>query len=479
MEVKNIEKKDGHLHFQVVIDAVAFDNALSAVYRKNRSRIMVPGFRKGKAPRKVVEGMYGADVFYDDAVSDLAPDAYDAGVKEAGDRVVGKPSMTDFNVGDDKSLTLDYKVALYPEAELGQYKELTVYRPSVEVTDEEIAEELTRVQKRNGRILTVERPAKDGDTVNIDYDGYRDGVRFDGGKDEGHDLVLGSNSFVPGFEEQLVGMSAGEEKDIDITFPEQYHAADLAGAAVVFKVKVNQVKETQLPELDDDFAKDVSEFDTLDEYKDDIRANILKRKQEEADNEFHRAALEKAADNMTVEVPQEMLEDQLDIMFDEYRRNIMMQGMSFEQYAAMMGMNEMGFRNMLRPSAVRQTNNEILLEAVADAEGIVPTAEEIEEDYNKAAENYEMELDKVKEVIPEDIIVRDIKMRKAADIIYNSAVATDIKPEDEEKSDGEAGDWVKDEAAEQPGDDAPAQEHPAEPAAEAPAEDWVREEPAE
>ena len=223
----------------------------------------------------------------------------------------------------------------------------------------------------------------------------------------------------------------------------------------------------------------MSEFDTLDEYKGDIRANILKEKQESVEAAFHRAALDKAADNMTVEMPQEMLDEQLDILFDEYRRNIMMQGMSFEQYAAMMGMNELGFRNMLRPSAVRQTKNEILLEAVADAEGIVPTAGEIEEEYNKAAENYEMELDKIKTVITEEIIVRDIKMRKAADIIYNSAIATDVKPEDEEKAGGEADDWVKDEADEQPGDDAPVQEHPGEPGAETPAKDWAKDELAE
>lgn len=429
MDVKNVEKKEnGRLSFQVEIDRAAFEAAVNKAYQKAKKDIYVPGFRKGKAPRMVIEGMYGSEVFYEDAVNDIAPEAYEAGVKESGSRTVGRPTVTDFNVSDEKVLTIDFEVALYPEVTLGEYKGLEVYKENPQVTDEEIASELERVQKRNARIQVVDREAKNGDTVNIDYDGYKDGVRFDGGKDEKHDLVLGSNTFVPGFEEQLVGMKAGDEKDIDITFPKEYHEG-LAGAAVVFKVKVNEVKESILPELDDDFAKDVSEFDTLEEYKADIAKNILKSKQDNAETEFHYAALEKAAENMKADIPAEMVEEQVDNMVNDYRHNVAMQGMDFEQYLGMMGMDENTFRGIMRPSAEKQARNEVLLEAVAAAEEIVPTDEEIEEEYKRASEMYQTDLEQIKAVIAPELVARDLKMKKASEIIYNSAVATDKKPE--------------------------------------------------
>lgn len=431
MDVKNVEKKDnGKLTFQVEVDSAAFEAAVNKAYLKAKKDIYVPGFRKGKAPRMVVEGMYGAGVFYEDAVTEIAPEAYEVGVKQAEVRPVGKPSITDFNVSDDKTLTIDFIVAMYPEVTLGQYKGLEIYKETPEVGDDEVTTELERVQKRNARILTVDREARDGDTVNIDYDGYKDGVRFDGGKDEKYDLVLGSHSFVPGFEEQLVGVKAGDEKELNITFPENYHEG-LAGADVVFKVKVNEVKESQLPELDDDFAKDVSEFDTLDEYKADIKQNLLKSKQDNAESEFRYAALEAAVANMTVAVPEEMVDEQADKMLNDYRQNVMMQGMDFNQYLSMMGTDESGFRAIMRPSAERQTKDEILLEAVAELENIEPSEEEIEEEYKKAAESYQVELEQVKTAIIPELISRDIKLRKAAELIYSSAVATDKKPEEE------------------------------------------------
>lgn len=435
MDVKNVEKKDnGKLTFQVEVDSAAFESAVNKAYLKARKKIYVPGFRKGKAPRMVIEGMYGADVFYEDAVNDIAPEAYEQGVKQTEARTVGRASIADYSVGGDRSLTIDFIVALYPEATLGQYKGLEVYREAVVISDEEVDAELERVQKRNARIINVERGAAEGDTVNIDYDGYKDGVRFDGGKAEGQDLVLGSHRFVPGFEEQLVGARAGEELELNITFPEDYHEG-LAGADVVFKVKVNEVRESQMPELDDDFAKDVSEFDTLSEYKEDIKKNLLAAREDNAEKEFRNAAVEKAVENMSVEVPAEMLEEQLDGMLAEYRQNVAMNGMEFGQYLAMMGTNEEGFREILRPAADRRTRSEILLEAVAAAEGIEPSEEEVEDEYKAAAENYGVSLDEVKSAIPEEIIKNDLRMKKATDLICENAVVTDKKPEPE--TDGE------------------------------------------
>ncbi len=438
MDVKNIEKNEnGKLNFKVEIEKAAFEAAINRAYQKAKKDIMVPGFRRGKAPRMVIEGMYGTDVFYEDAVNEIAPEAYEAGMDEAKVRTVGKPAIVDFAVSEEKTLTIEFQVTLYPEAELGQYKGLEIYKEAVVVTDEEVDKELERVQKRNARILTVEREAQNGDTVNIDYDGYKDGVRFDGGKDEGYDLVLGSNSFVPGFEEQLIGMKAGEEKDLDITFPENYHEG-LAGAAVVFKVKVNEVKESQLPELDDDFAKDVSEFDTIAEYKASIKENLTTSKEHYVENEFNSAAIEKAAENMKCSIPAEMVEDHVDNMVGDYKQNCAMQGFEFDQYLAMMGMDEQSFRGVMRPSAEAQARTEVLLETVAEAEGIEVTEEEIEAEYQKAADSYQVELEKVKTFIAAELITRDIKVRKAAEVIYNSAVATDVKPEAESETEEKA-----------------------------------------
>ena len=432
MVVKNLEKKEnGKLGFQVEIDAAAFEKAVNGAYLKAKKSIYVPGFRKGKAPRMVIEGMYGADVFYEDAIEALAPEAFDAGMAENTLRTVGNPGIVNFNVDENKNAVIDFEIALYPEVKLGDYKGLEVYKAPVEVTEEEVAAELEKEQKKGARIVSVEREARDGDTANIDFEGFRDGVAFDGGKGEGHDLVLGSGSFVPGFEEQVVGMKAGEEKDIDITFPENYHA-DLAGAAVTFHVKCNEVKETVLPELDDEFAKDVSEFDTLEEYKASLKSEIEKRKSENAENDFKAAALQKAVENMEVEVPDVMIDEQVNNVCEDYARNCAMQGIEFQQYLGMMGMEEQGFRAMIRPSAANEVRTQIFLEACAEAEGIEIAEEDIEKEYAAAAEAYSMEVEKIKEAIASEIIARDLKMRKAAQLVADASVATDVKPEDAE-----------------------------------------------
>ena len=432
MIVKNVEKKEKSVvTFVVEADAAEFESAVNRAYLKNKKSIYVPGFRKGKAPRMVVEGMYGADVFHEDAINDVAPSAFEMGVEQEKLNTVGAPSIKDAKVGEDKSLTLTFETAVYPEVTLGAYKGIEAVRPVVEVTDKDVEDELARIQKRNSRLVTVERAAKEGDTAVIDFEGFLDGVAFEGGKGEGHSLELGSGSFVPGFEEQVVGMTAGEEKDIDITFPEDY-AAELAGKAVVFHVKCNEVKENEVPELDDEFAKDVSEFDTLEEYKGSIREDIAKRKNATADSDFHNGLLAQAVANMTVEIPDAMVEEKLDNMMNEYSQNLAMQGYSLEQYLQMLGMDVATFRNVGKSNALRQAQSELLLTAVAEAENIELTAEEIEEEFKKVAEEYSVDLETVKKAVSEDAIKSDMRMRKAAEVIYAAGVPTEPKAEEPE-----------------------------------------------
>lgn len=429
MDVKNIERGEGKVSFQVVVDSAAFDAEVNKVYRRSRGRITVPGFRKGKAPRMVIEGMYGKDVFYEDAVDAIAPEAYQAGVKESGERTVGDPAITDYNVEEDKTLTISFEAALYPDATLGEYKGLTAYRAPAEVSGEEIQKELEAVQKRNARIVTVDRGAREGDTLTIDFDGYRDGKRFRGGKAEGHKLTLGSGAFVPGFEEQLVGAKAGEEKELDITFPEDY-APELAGAAVVFKVKVHEVQETQLPALDDEFAKDVSEFDTLEEYKADLKKGLEERKQASAEEAWHALLLKKASENMTAEIPDAMVNARVNSVVEDLARRCRMEGYTLERYLQAMGMDERTYRSIIRPSAANEVRMEVMLEKVADTEAIEISEEELEEGYKNSAERLDVTVERLKEAVPEDVMMRDLKVEKARKLIWESGVATDVPEAD-------------------------------------------------
>ena len=465
MDIKNIKREDGKLSFQVLVDAESFEKAVNQAYLKAKKNIYVPGFRKGKAPRMVIEGMYGAKVFYDDAVEGIALEAFKAGMDEAKNRTVGDPAITAYNVNDDKTLTIDFETALYPEVTLGQYKGIEAEKDSDKVSAADVNKELESVRKRNARIVTVDRKAKMGDTVNLDYDGYKDGVRFDGGKAEGHDLVLGSGSVVPGFEEQLVGMKAGDEKDIDITFPENYHEG-LAGAAVVFKIKVNEVKESQLPALDDEFAKDVSEFDTLKEYKADIKKNLTADRKAAAENAFRNRVLAKAVENMTVTVPAAMIDERVNTVISDYARNCAMQGLTLEQYFKMMGADEATFRAYIRPNAENEVKSELLLEKVAEVEGITVTPEEIEEEYQNAAKTYNVDVETVKKSVAAEMIERDLKMKKAVDLIVASGVAVE-KAEAEEKAEAKEADdaekpAAKKAAAKKSAEKKPAEEKPAE-----------------
>ena len=444
MDTKNIERKDGQLTFQVVVDPDTFEATVNNVYLKNKKRITVPGFRKGKAPRKIIEGMYGKDIFHEEAVDELALTAYRAGVKESGNRVVGDPAITDFKVEDDQSLTIFFETALYPEVTLGEYKGLTAYKPPVEVKEEEIDREVEAVRKRNARIVTVERGAKMGDTVRLDFDGYRDGVRFSGGKGENYSLTLGSGEFVPGFEEQVVDMKAGDEKEIDITFPEDY-TPELAGAAVVFKVKVHEVQETILPELDDEFAMDVSEFDTLAEYRESLRKAQQEQKEKRADNTYRENLQKKAAANAEMKIPEAMIATRVTNNVEQLARDCKAQGMTLDQYLSMMGMSEQSYRAFLHPGMEQQIRVELTLEKIADAEGVVISPEEVEAEYKSMADQYEMPLERVKEIVPEEVVVTDLKVRQ------DYGVPVD-QPEEPEKP-AEAAD-----SAEAPAEEKPAEE---------------------
>ena len=433
MIVKNVEKQENNTAvFQVESDAAEFEAAVNSAYLQNKASIYIPGFRKGKAPRAVVEGMYGKDVFYQDALDELAPKAFEQGVKESELRFVGAPSISDVNVTDERTAVFSFTVTLYPEVTLGQYKGIEASRETVTVSDEDVNAEVESARKRNARKVSVEREAQMGDTANIDFDGFLNGERFDGGKAEGYDLELGSNSFVPGFEEQIVGMQIGEEKDLDITFPEEY-VEDLAGKAVVFKVKLNSLTVSELPELDDEFAKDVSEFDTLDEYKADIRANLEKRRQDEAEEKVRSEIMHKAAENMTVEIPEVMVQEKVEEILRNYAANFGLNSRDIEyaQLLQMMGLDENTVNVSIRPGAQVQVKNDLLIEAVIKAENIEVSDEEVEEYLNKVAESIQAQPEEVKNYFGLEFLAGERKKEKATNLIIDSAVITEAAPEEE------------------------------------------------
>lgn len=437
MIVKNVEKKeDNTLTFQVESDAAEFEVAVNAAYLKNKHSINIPGFRKGKAPRAVVEGMYGAEVFYQDAMDELAPKAFEQGVTENDVKFVGAPSIVDVNVTDDKTVAYTFSVTLYPEVTLGQYKGLSAERYPAEVDEDEIGYELEAARKRNSRKVDVEREAQMGDVANIDFDGYLNGERFDGGKAEAYDLELGSGSFVPGFEEQIVGMNIGDEKDIDITFPENY-APELAGKAVVFKIKLNNLSVNELPELDDEFAKD-NGFDTLDEYKADVKADLEKRKTEQRDGEVRADLMHKAIENMTVAVPEVMVKEKAEEIIRNYARNfgVTDNSIPMDKLCEMLGLNEEAMKTSIMPAAEAQVKNDLLLEAIVAAEGFAPTEEETEEYIAKTAEKLGAKAEELKQYFGVDFIAEEQKKEMASNIIFDTAIITEAAPEEkaEEKA---------------------------------------------
>ena len=422
MSVKNVEKENGSATLILEVEKERFDAATDQAYRQNRKNILVPGFRKGKAPRKVIEGMYGASVFYDDAINILFPEVYDQAIKEAELKVVGMPSVTDMDLRDGV-LTLTVKTDLYPEVTLGEYKDLEAPKTEPKVTAAEVDEDLKAMAERNARIQTVDRPAQNGDTVVLDYEGFDNGVAFEGGKAEGYSLKLGSGTFIPGFEDALVGVKAGEDKDINVTFPEEYGAKELAGKPVVFKCKVHEVKETILPELDDEFAKDVSEFDTLKALKDDLKAKKLEAKKQDADTEFRNAVLDLAVANMECQVPDSMVDEQTDKTMQQYEYQMQMNGMKLADYAKMLGTNLDALRASLRPDAEAQIRMRLMLEKVAEVENIEVSDADLDKEFEDMSKQYNLELEQLKKMVSADDIRADLKLVRAGDLIVANAKA--------------------------------------------------------
>ena len=452
MNVKNVEKENGAAKVTIEIARDEFQTALDKAYAKIRKDIMIPGFRKGKAPRKFVERMYGSQVFYEDAVNEIFPEIYESAIVKQELKAVGQPSVTDMQTPEDGSVVLTVSTELYPEVTLGEYKGIEVPKETVSISKAEVDAELGRMQDRNARIETVDREAKTGDTVILDFEGFVDGKPFDGGKAEGYTLTLGSGAFIPGFEDQLVGTKAGDEKAVEVTFPEDYNSKELAGKAATFQCKIHEVKETIKPELDDEFAKDVSEYDTLAALKKSIKADLAKKRQEAVDHDFENEAVVLAGKNMTCDIPACMIDEQVDKHLEQFAYQLQSQGMKMEDYVKMIGGDVKGMRDSMRPMAEQTVRSNILLSEIVHQENIDVTDEEVEEELKKLAEQYKMELDKIKEMIDVEAVKSDLKGRKAVKLIVDNA-----KPVEKEKEKKAAKKSAKkeDEAAEAPAEEAP------------------------
>ena len=428
MNVKSIEKKGNEATIVVEIDKELMEKGVNAAYMKARKQIMIPGFRKGKAPRKMIESMYGAHVFYEDGLEEIFPEVYQFAVVEQDVKAIGRPSLTDMDINEENIVTLTLTTEVYPEVTLGQYKGLEIEQAPVEVSDAQVEAELNRMAQNVASTETVEKAAEMGDTANIDFEGFDNGVAFDGGKGDNFDLKLGSGQFVPGFEEQIVGMTAGEEKDINITFPENY-TPELAGKPVVFHVKLNKVTVTTVPALDDEFAKDVSEFETLEELKADIRAKALENAEKQAKTAFENAAVEKAAELTTVDMPKALVESELDNQMERFAYQLQMSGYSMEQYAQMMGGDVSTMRNAFRPAAEKQAKVDVTLAKIVEVEGITVSDEDLNEEYEALAKQYELEVEKVKEMVAVEEVKASLEHRKVVKLIVDSAVAVAPKAE--------------------------------------------------
>ena len=426
MTVKSIERNGNETTIVVEIDKDLMESGVQKAYLKARKNIQIPGFRKGKAPRKMIESLYGAHVFYEDGLEEIFPEVYEEAVVKQEIKAIGRPSLTNMDISEEGIVTLTLTTEVYPEVTLGTYKGIEAPKAEANVTDEQVQAELNTMAQNVASTETVERAAEMGDTANIDFEGFDNGVPFDGGKGENFDLKLGSGSFVPGFEEQVVGMAAGDEKDIDITFPEDYHK-ELAGKAVVFHVKCNKVTVTNVPEMDDEFAKDVSEFNTLDELKADIRAKALENAQKQADAAFEQACVDKASENTTVEMPKALIEAELDNQMERFAYQLQMSGYSMDAYAKMMGGDMNTMRNAFRPAAEKQAKVNVTLAKIVEVENLTVSEEEIAAEYESVAASYSLELDKVKSMIPEGEIKASLETRKAVKVIVDNAVA--VKPE--------------------------------------------------
>ena len=423
MKLTNVEKKEkNQVALSIVVAADVFEAACEKSYRKNVRNINIQGFRQGKAPRKIIEKLYGPEIFYDDAMNECIPDAYEAAVAEAGLKVVSQPSITEVDVKDGEFL-FTAVVFVKPEVSVKDYKGIEAEKEEVAVSAEDVEAELARMQTRNARQVSVEREAKKGDVVNLDFEGFVDGVAFEGGKGEKFDLELGSGMFIPGFEEQLEGKNVGDECDVIVTFPEEYNEKSLAGKPAVFKCKINEIKENQKPELDDEFAKDVSEFDTIAELKADIEKKMVESKQSSADTAFQERVMDKVIENMEAEIPDAMVETQLDRVAEDFSYRLAMQGMEFESYLKMTGMTMEQFRSVFAPQALRQVKIRLALEKIAELEGMDITEEDLNAEFDKLADNNKMDIAKVKELLAAEDLKADMLCQKANDFVIANAKA--------------------------------------------------------
>lgn len=424
VQVEKQEKNMAKLTIEVSADKV--EKAIQAAYQKEKKNINIPGFRKGKAPRQLIEKMYGKEVFYNEALDQLLPTSYAEALEECEEEIVSRPQISIVQMEGGKPLIFTASVALKPEVTLGEYKGVQVEKAVIEVVDEEIEAEITKEREANARTITVDdRAVMDGDIITLDYAGSIDGVAFEGGTAKEQELTIGSGRFIPGFEEQLVGVAIGEEKEIHVTFPEEYHAKELAGKAAVFQCVVHGIKVKELPEVDDEFAQEVSEFDTLDAYKEDIKARLLKDKEADAKRTKEDAVIKKIIEGATMEIPDAMVEFQTEQMMEEFGQRMQMQGLSLKQYFQITGMDEANYKEQMKPRATQNIQSRLVLEAVAKAENLEATEEDLEDEIKKMAEMYKMEVDKVKEMVEDyqkDEIKKDIVIQKAIDLVTEAAV---------------------------------------------------------
>lgn len=423
MSLVSNKKTDNNLvELEIKVDAEAFEAALQRAYKKNVGKIQVPGFRKGKAPRKIIEKMYGKECFYEDAVNDIYPIEYAAAVKEAGIDPVDHPDVEVVSL-DENGLVFKAKVVVKPEVEVTNYKGIEVKKTIAAVNEDEITAEIDRLRDRNGRLVNVDdRAAAKGDNTLIDFEGFVDGVAFEGGKGENYPLTLGSNQFIPGFEDQIVGHKVGEEFDVNVPFPAEYHVPELAGKDSVFKVKLNEIRVRELPEADDEFAKDVSEFDTLDELKADIKAKLTETKEKAADTDVENKLIDTVIDNMKADIPAVMFDHAVDNMVHDFEHRLASQGMTLELYLQYTGFDMDSFKKQFEEQAQKQVKIRLALEKIVELENIAPTEEELNAEFENMAKTYSMDVEKVKELVPVEELSADIAVQKAIDLVKESAV---------------------------------------------------------
>ena len=425
MSLKTENLEHNMVKLTIEVSAEEFEKAMQGAYLKAKNKINIPGFRKGKAPRAMIEKMYGAGIFYEDAANALIPEAYDKEIANCDLNIVSQPKIDVVQIEKGKEFIFTAEVAVKPEVTLGEYKGLEVPKAEIEVTEEEIQKEIDKERENNARTIDVDdRAVANGDMIKLDFDGSVDGVPFAGGKAENYDLTVGSGSFIPGFEDQLVGAEIGKELDVTVTVPEEYHAKELAGKEAVFKCKVNEIKVKELPEADDEFAQDVSEFDTLAEYKEDLKKKLTEKKEAAAKNAKETAAVEKAVENAEMDIPAAMIDSQVRNMADDFARRLQSQGLSVEQYFQFTGMTAEKMLEQMRPEAEKRIKNSLTLEAIAAKENFEIADEKVEEELQKMADMYKMEKDKVKELLGEAGIEQmkgDLKIQAAVDLLRDSA----------------------------------------------------------